>query len=139
MHFVYTGMICVAGFAEIERIAGTHEGSGGSDDEEAGAFYDAAKKRLSKSKKARAEASSAKEAAAAAAASSAYVEEDVEGERRASKDIMKNRGLTKYRNKERKYVIVSCSGAVILRNFPKQSMHARKRLALPQAWNTSDV
>lgn len=90
-----------SGFAEIEALAGG--GGREAEDSDDGGVYDAAARTAAKKKKARSEAQLAKAAAASRAATEAPSEEDIEGERRASKDIMKNRGLTKYRNKERKY------------------------------------
>jgi hypothetical protein len=103
------------GFAEIERLAGM--GDEGSEDDDLGEdgkqFYRAAAKASTVKKAKRDEEGAAKRDAARRAAMDAYVEEDVDGERRASKDIIKNRGLTKYRNKERKYVSRCVSSFVV--------------------------
>lgn len=93
-----------AGFAEIERLAGTRMGAQEPDEheQEGEAFYAAARDRSAAKSRAKSEAKEERVRAEREAAAGAESEGEEAGERRASKDMMKNRGLTKYRNKERK-------------------------------------
>lgn len=74
----------------------------GKGKDDALAVYDAAKEGAEKRKQAREDIKLAREREAAEKAGNASSEEEVDGERRASKSILKNRGLMKYRNKDRK-------------------------------------
>ncbi len=94
-----------SGFSALERLGG---GGGFSDDDgfdsdALGAYADA-KKTVATKKRAREEVKEQRVRERAEAAGAASSEEEVEGERKATKSILKNRGLMKYRNKDRKYV-----------------------------------
>ena len=89
-------------------------GDDDDDDDAALGMYKAASKSVASKKQARAEAQEAKVQAARERAAAASSEEEVDGERRATKSILKNRGLMKYRNTERKCV-VCCRRGVVLR------------------------
>jgi hypothetical protein len=78
--------------------------AGGDDDfgSDASDAYEQAKGAVVSKKKAKVEAKESYDREKAEAAGAASSEEDIGGERRASNSILKNRGLMKYRNKDRK-------------------------------------